>query len=236
MRRNRKSKKITNVHVMEKKHNPFLSTPELPPEYFANTVVSRVFRFKYAFTSSPQTYNISASKLCALQVIGTTTNTSATQLFEAVKVRKIEVWGGPLATGNAFEAAVTFSGNALGVTGPNRTYSASSVGMTRPAYVCAKPGKETQAAQWQSGDTNVGTNTLFTLNFAAVGASPTTTVTIDVHLVLRVTHNTRTSNNTVTLTTVALTSMYYLALDNAAGGTLSSASDLAPDRNLVTTQ
>jgi len=206
-----------------------------PPQYDANTTVSRVFRFIYTLTSSPQSYTITASKLCALQVIGTTANTSATQLYEQVKIRKVEIWGSPSSGGGNTSVSLTYLGNALGVQGPNRTFSDQSMGMTHPAYICARPGKESQAAQWQSGDTNVGINTLFSMTFAGTGAGLVAPIVIDVHLTLRVTHNTRTTNNTVTLVTVALTSSYYLALDNPAGGTGSTASDLLPDRTLVNT-
>jgi hypothetical protein len=220
-----------------RRSNPFRSTPLQPPEYIANTIVSRVFRFQYVFptANTPQTFSITPAKLGALQVVGTTANTTATQLFEAVRIRKIEVWSSTANPG-IIDIGLSYVGSALGIAGPNRTYSNQSIGMTRVAYVSAKPGKETQAAQWQNTATNVGTNTIFTIVFSALGAgTQNVPCTIDVHLALRMTSDARITNNTVALTTVALTGMYYLALDNAAGGTGSSGNDLLPDRNLVST-
>ena len=205
------------------------------PPYTANSIVSRIFRFVYGYASGPLVYTITPAKLCALQVIGTGSTTAA-QIYEAVKVRKVEMWANS-GSGAAMQLACTFGGNTLGITGSNQTFSDSNVGMTYPAHVIAVPSKLSQAAQWQSGDTNVGTNTLFTITFSNTGAlgGASVAITIDVHVALRMTGNARTSNNSVTLVTSAAGAFYHLALDNPAGSTGSVGSDLGPDRVLVST-
>lgn len=209
-----------------------------PPQYFANTIVSRVFRFQRSFTAgftSPDVTTLTASKLCALQVIGTVVNTTAVQLYESVRIRKIEMWISPPSTGNIVTGSIMFPGTAAGIQGPNRERSDQTIGMTVPAYISLSPGKNSQAADWQPGATNTGTNTFFLITVGSVDAASTFTVTIDVHLALRMTSDARTTNNSVTLGTVALGAFYNLALDNPAGATGSVGNLWIPDRSLVTT-
>jgi len=208
-----------------------------PPPYISNTIVSRMYRFQYVYTNNGtlQSFIITPAKLGALQVIGTTANTSATQLYEAVRVRRIEMWSSSPTDGSIIDISCVFPGIALGIQGPDKAYSAQTIGMTRPAYLSAVPGRNSQTAQWQGTTTNFGTNTMFTLGVTGTGSSGTVTVTCDVHLALRMTQDTRTTNNTVTLTTVVLTGHYYLALDNPAGATGAVGNVWIPDRNLVTT-
>jgi len=198
-----------------------------PPQYDANTTVSRIYRF--INSGSAGSFVITACKLGALQTICTTTNSVVTQLFEAVRVRRIEVWASPVvATPVPVNVSCIFAGSALGVAGNDITVSDMSIGTTRPAYICAIPPRNSQASQWQSCDTTTGSNTFFRLVLPA-GA------VIDVHLSLRTTNDTRSTNNTVTVVTGVLTTMYYLALDNGAGGTGATGNILTPDPSLVTT-
>jgi len=235
MQNNKRSNQKTR-RKQKAAQSAWVVTPLKPPEYLSNTLVSKTFRFQVSFnsSSSPTTYNITPAKLGALQVICTATNATGTQLYEAAKIRRIKIWASPPPTGMV-NVGLTFGGTALGVAGPNRTYSDQSIGMTRPAFVDGVPGKLTQAGQWQSCATNVGTNTIFTMLFTAVGTGAGTLIpiTIDVDLTLRMTNDARATNNTCTLASAILTQMYYLALDNSAGATGSVNSDIAPDRNLI---
>lgn len=231
MKKTSKQKRVPGRARMD-----MLSIPH-PPSYVNNSIVSRRYRFQNTYTASAGllVYTITPSKLCALQVIGTVVNTTAAQLFEAVRVRSVEVWASPGVDGNIYDISVVFPGTALGIQGPDRSLSAQTIGVSVPAYVKLKPGKETQAAQWLAGRTDVGIQTLFLINISGSSATGGTNITIDVNLALRMTADARTTNNTVPLTTVALSAMYYLALDNPAGGTGSSTNLLIPDRTLVTT-
>jgi len=223
---------------MKKKNNQNVVRHILqPPSYISNSIVSRVFRFQFLYLNNgtAQTFTFTASKLGALQVIGTVANTTAALIYEAARIRKIEMWASPPVDGSIVDISVVYAGSALGVQGPDRGYSAQTVGMTRPAYLCASPGRMTQAAQWQTCATTVGTNNLFNFIISGTGASGTITVTADVHLALRMTQDSRTTGNTVSLTVVAVSSFYYLALDNPAGGTGSVGNLWIPDRSLVTT-
>jgi len=197
-----------------------------PPKYDSNAYVSKTFRF---FCSAAGFYTITPAKLGALIVVGTVVNTSATLLFDAVKIRKVEIWAGQISVGGASTVSCSWSGSIAGLMGNQRVDSDTSIGADRVAYVCSKPPKLSQAAQWQQTDNSgIGTNTIFQLNLVA-GAI------VDLHLNLRMTFGTRTSANTVALTTVVLTQLYYLALDNPCGTTGSQSSSIRPDSSLITT-
>lgn len=236
-----KNKKNNKAKRVNRPQSQMRMSIPAPPSYDASSIVSRRFRFQYAYTpsSGTATFNISAAKLGALQVIGTVVNTTAVQLYEAVRIRKVELWASPTADSNEVDVAVIFQGATLGAAGANRQMSDTTIGMTKGAYVGLTPGKlgSTQASQWQKTDTNVGNVTLFTLIVSSTntGATGVSTVTCDVHVALRITADARTTANSVTLTTVAVGAFYNLALDNPAGGTLSSANSWTPDRTLVTT-
>jgi len=199
-----------------------------PPRYISNAFVSKTFRFT---CTSAGFYTITPCKLGALVVIGTAVNSAATQLFDAVKIRKVCIWAGqnPSGTGSPVTVSCSWSGSIAGIMGDQKVDSDTSIGADRVAYISSKPPKNSQAAQWQSTDTaGIGTNTIFQLNLP-LGA------VIDLHLNLRCTFTTRASANTITLAAVVVSQLYYLALDNTAGTTGSQSNSLKPDSTLITT-
>jgi len=202
-----------------------------PPPYVANIHFRKTFRF--VNTNSGQTtesaFTITAAKLGALLAVGKTVNATVIQMFESIKINYVECWQAPSSNNLLPKTiSVTYAGVNLGAQGSDISRSDMSIGATRVAHVKAYPRRDSQAAQWQSTQTNVGTVTMFSIvcSFGAV---------IDVCLECVITPDSKTANNTVTLTTVAVGETYYLALDNPAGGTGSSANTLTPDPTLNTT-
>lgn len=106
--------------------------------------------------------------------------------------------------------------------------------MTEGAVLVSKPPKKSQASQWQ-GCTTGASNLWFTLQFSALNAGPNgIIITIDIDCSLRCTSDSRTSANTIALTTATVSDFYYMALDNVApGGSVGNV--LVPDRSLNTT-
>ncbi len=172
-----------------------------------------------------------------MQTICTTATTTVTQLYDAVKVRRIRIWGSNPPDGTVVYVGVVFAGSVAGTFGANLSHSGCSIGMTIPAYVDARPDRLSQAAQWQSGDTSAGNIGLFTITLSSTNLSSTATVdvTIDVHVTLRMTKDTRTSGNTVSVSAGTLTGFYHLPLDSAAGGTGALGKVWLPDPGLVQT-
>jgi hypothetical protein len=209
-----------------------LPCPAAPPVFQANLVIRKKFRFlnKNSGASSGTVYTITSPKVCGLMSVGTVTNSTVVQLFEAVRLLKVTVWSAVNQTSGAFvpvSVAVAFPGVALGVAGADILHSDMSVGATRIARVCAKPESSSQASQWQSGQTGI-TSTWFTIN-AGYGS------VIDLDIEGAVTSDSRTTANSATVTTAAVGAIYYMALDNAFSGAGSVGSDLIPTAELVTT-
>jgi len=195
-------------------------------------VVCKKFRFQNGQNGYTQ-YNLTAAKLGALVTTCTVNSTQATQLFDTVQLLAVEVWSSETTLGIPATCTVTWSGNTSGNTGPQRNYTDTSIGSTRVAHVRATTNPSFQTGQWQSCDTtSPGSNLLFSI-YCNVGA------VVDVTCNYTVTGLVRTANNTVTLSgaTAVLTGIYYLALDNNAGGNQSVGSTLIPaDLRLPTTK
>jgi len=195
-------------------------------------IVTKKFRF-FGQSGTGGTYNISPCKLCAFISTCTVTSTQATQFFDAVRLISVEIWAGQ-DTGLSNQpttVSVIFNGNAAGLLGSDASFSDTSIGATRVAHVKASPPTQSQAAQWQSGVTNSpGSNLLFSFSI------PEFTV-IDITAEFSVPSQLRTNFNTIALSgaTAVLTGVYYLALDNNAGGALSVGSALPPADLLLPT-
>jgi len=157
--------------------------------------------------------------------------TTVTQLFESVRFRKIHMWSQASPTQAAIMISFNMSGTAAGITGANNEVNATAVGMTDVAKLIYKANPTTQGGQWQRGDTTAaqpGTDILFTIN------APFGTI-VDLYLELAMTGDTRVANNTTAITGPAtLGQIYYLALDNNAGGSGSGSSIFDPVPSLIT--
>jgi len=227
--RARRSRSGPTVRTMMRADH--LSNPR-PLPFTTALHVTKKFRFSGA-ANTAGLYQISPCKLCALISTCTVTSTQATQFFDAVRLISVEIWAGQ-DTGLSNQpttVSVIFNGNTAGILATDASFSDTSIGATRVAHVKASPPTQSQAAQWQSGVTNgPGNNLLFSIFIPEFSV-------IDITVDLTVPSQVRTSNNTVTLSgaTAVLTGVYYLALDNNAGGGLSAGSALPPADQLLPT-
>lgn len=218
-----------NLGYMGPVAGPRGNVPSQPPKYLSNLVIRKVFRFVAGSGADGTSYQISPAKMCALIGIATTT-TNIVQMFEAVQVVSIRMWSSADQSSGIFlprTVSAEFSGTALGIIGPQAKASDMSVGATRVGKLSLKPPRGSQAAQWQSGSTS--SPPLFLTLTAGTGA------VVDLCLNLTVTGDTRATNNSVTVNGPAVVGqVYWLALDNNAGGNLSSANVWTPMPELVT--
>jgi len=209
-----------------------------PPTYIANTYVSRVFRFQNAFSpgvANPQTFIITPTKLCALQGIVTTANTTVTMLYDAVKVRKVCLYCPASPLGDTITISLAFEGALAGTFGSDKMRSAQTFGSTIGAEVSLKPDPKSQASQWQPGDTTAGAVGLFTISMDSVANGSAIILTCDVYLTLRTTPSARTSGNTVSISSSSpLGSFVNLPLDSNAGSNGATGRTWLPDRNTPT--
>jgi len=205
-----------------------------PATYIPTTTVSRKFRFfangsNFATPNAAATFAITPARLGALQGIATAANTLI-MLYETVKVKRVEVWASPPQSGGVVSVSVIFSAPNLGVQGSALGKSDYSMGMSKPAYVSAKPSRTSQAAQWQTCQTNTGNATLFEIYLNPNGITGQAFI-IDITLTLRMTTDARTANNSVTTSGALTTGGFYNSfLDNNAGGAGTGA--LQPDQRL----
>jgi len=223
------------------------SMPRLPiyecvPQYRPTSIVRRVFRFINQHTGDEglQTYQISPAKVCALQVIGSVVNSQVVQIYESARIRKIRIWVSPATDGNIGTARIEFAGTIGGIIGPNRSTSTQSVGVSNPGFLQIKPDPASQAAQWFNGDVTatVAQSEWFRVVINASGGTSGTIniYTLDLDVELRMTTDARlAAASGVTVTTAAVGAFYNLALDNNAGGTLSSSNNWSPSQSLITT-
>jgi len=203
-----------------------------PMPFTSAIVLTKKFRF-FGGSGTGGTYNISPTKLCALVTTCTVTSTQATQWFDAVRLISVEIWAGQNtgASNQPNTISVIFNGNAAGLLGSDASFTDTSIGSTRVAHVKASPPTQSQTAQWQSGVTNSpGSNLLFSFSIPDFAV-------IDITGEFSIPSQLRTSLNTVSLSgaTAVITGTYYLALDNNAGGGLSSGSALPPADPLLPT-
>lgn len=99
------------------------------------------------------------------------TGTTGFQLFDLVKIKKIEMWS--YNPSGVTSLSLAYVGRTVGLVGDDDAHSAQSMGM-EPAYLCARPAKTCSASQFQSDSTYTAFNIY----------CPIATV-VDVHLVFR---------------------------------------------------
>jgi hypothetical protein len=107
--------------------------------------VDHVFRFQ-ATNAASETFK--AQDLGDLLCVATNTNV-AYQLANAVKIRKIEMWGPPASSLTPVTVSLDWTGEEAGSFGNQRKIMDTSVGATRSAHICVKPPKTSQLSQWQ---------------------------------------------------------------------------------------
>jgi len=141
-----------------------------PPPFVPTMALSHKFRFTSGGQSG--TFSITRGKLLNLVVLATST-TATVRLFEAVRLKNVEVWANPSALGSApVIAAIEW----LGENSPSTVISDTSMGV-RPAHVSSAPPPSASNRWWCISGTSES-DVMFSLTV------PTESV-IDVTLELR---------------------------------------------------
>ncbi len=174
-----------------------------PPQIVPSISIGHVFRFQ---TSAATSIAVSGISLGDLLCVAATT-TSAYQLANAVRIRKVEIWGTATNVFTPVTVSCDFSGSSAGSFGPSRIISDTSVGATRVAHVVAKPPRDSQANQWQSSSS---ASTLFTL------VLPTLAV-VDIHYSLTMRDSAGATSVTGAVAGATVGQLYVRALDSPSG-------------------
>lgn len=92
------------------------------------------------------TYTVTYANLLDTMLVATDA-TTGTNLFQAVKIRRVRVWGMP-AVGASGSVSVEFSGTTAGLVGDQAIHTDTSMGV-QPAHVDARPSRRSLAAEYQ---------------------------------------------------------------------------------------
>lgn len=169
---------------------------------------------RFRVTAAVSNFDITFNNLMDTILVATTA-TAGTRMFQAVKIRRVRVWGMP-AVGAASSVALEFSSVTTGVIGDQQIHTDTSMGV-QPAHVDARPSSRSLAYDYQLGSTAIAFNL----------SCPAGSV-IDVELSFRSQY---VANNGGTLALVAATagSQYLRGLDGLATAT----SNFVPEYTLA---
>jgi len=169
-----------------------------PPQFRANPEVSRQFRF-VSSSGTPKAINAGVL-LGACGVMATSTTTGA-GIFQAVKVRQVEIWCPPASQGTASTCSILWP---LGNQSQPREVSDTTVSTAVPAHVRSSPPAMSLAAFWS----NQSIGTLFTLT-----APPGSIIDVWVSLVMG--DGAGTAGQAAVLVGATSGIVYFCALDSS---------------------
>jgi len=112
-----------------------------PPPFTPTMGLSHKFRFVNG--GSAGTFGITRKNLLNLVVVANSTTTTV-RLFEAIRLKNVEVWGSPSALGSA---PTTIQIEWLGENSPSTVVSDTSMGV-RPAHVSSSPPPSSSNRWW----------------------------------------------------------------------------------------
>jgi hypothetical protein len=126
-----------------------------PPMYVPTVSLSHKFRFINGANSG--TFNVARSNLLNLLQLATTATTTV-RLFQAVRLKKVEIWGNPVALG---AAPTTVRLEWIGNNAPSTQVSDTGMGVL-PAHVSSVPPANSSNRWWCISGTSESED-LFTL-------------------------------------------------------------------------
>jgi hypothetical protein len=135
-----------------------------PPQIMSNVRVNRVYRFRAAIATSQ---DISQNELInALGVMQTVVTTTATSIFNTVKVHRVSMWTPPDLSGSSvIDRSCTLTWNsAEGAVIPSGIeVSDSTMSTAYPAHVSSKPPPGSIASFWLTAYSGTAALNLFTI-------------------------------------------------------------------------
>jgi len=167
------------------------------------------FAHQYRFTSTTGgSINITDATILTAMGVSARTAVLGQAIFQALKIRKIEIWAPPASQGAAVTASIYWPPTA-GQAGMGREVSDTSVSVSEPAHVVSSPPRGSLAGFWQYGAGN---------NLVALNAPPGSIIDIWLAGVLL---DGPATNAIVTATLVGATigTIYYCCLDSSTKAT-----------------
>jgi len=144
--RNNKVRKTQQMSVVSVGREIISHPPQLNGIELRHSVTLR-FRAVAAFTGTFVTFqNLLDTLLVA------TTAAAGSDLFQAVKIRRVRIWGMP-AIGSTASVSVEFNGVTAGIVGDQAIHTDTSMGV-QPAHVDARPTARCLCADYQVNSSN----------------------------------------------------------------------------------
>lgn len=158
--------------------------------------------------------SVTTTNLCAAMGVFATTTHSASTIWGACKLKKIEIWGigFTAGTGQTFAApsvAIRWNQSVANQANTNSTDTDSSLSSAFPAYLNCRPPAGTSASFWNNSNQN---QTLFQIIYQGVES-----MFIDVHVDMRLNDDTFSSASSTYTTTFSVGNIYYPNLDGVGG-------------------
>jgi hypothetical protein len=175
--------------------------------------IQATHRFRFTANGSSYGGNISFEDLADLMCVATT-STSASRLWDAVRLREVEVWAANSA-GNSSNTVECEFLNTLIFGGPGTTFSDTALGLTDVAHIKCSPPASSRAANWLNNTTgsSSGDYNLFRLAVPQGGV-------VDVVLDVSMYDNDTAVNVTGAVSGASTGKTYCRPLDSAQGTAL----------------
>jgi len=108
-------------------------------------------RFRFNANGSAFSGNISFEDLADLMCVAVT-STTASRLWDAVKLREVEIWAGNSAGNSSNTVEIEYLNTTI-LGGPGTTFSDTAIGLMDVAHICTKPPAGSRASQWLNNTT-----------------------------------------------------------------------------------
>lgn len=113
-------------------------------------------RFRFVANGSSYSGSISFDDLADLMCVATGA-TAAFRLFDAIRLREVEIWACNAAGDASNTVEVEFLETAI-IGGPGATFSDTAMGLQNIAHVCCKPPKNSRLDLWLNNATGLSGN------------------------------------------------------------------------------
>ncbi len=125
--------------------------------------VRKVHTFRFEASSASTTDTLSTTSLGNMLIMAASA-TNGYQLCNAIRLRKIEIWGPMASDLIPVTVSVDYTGQSAQAVGPSCKVTDTSMGANRPAHIVAIPPRTSTASTWQY---TISGLTLCTLEFPA---------------------------------------------------------------------
>lgn len=177
------------------------NSPANPPQLPTNVQVVHTYRFR---STSDTAQNITQNDLRGIAgAVCDVANTSVRLIASGVKVHKVEVWTPPASQGASASCSIAWTSPDASFT-QNVEVSDTTISVSRPAHVKAKPPPFSAASFWLGA----GSDTMCTIT------APTGSI-IDVHCT-HVLYDSQLAGTLLTVAAGTLGALYYMPLDGVS--------------------